>query len=166
MALVALTISATESYVSDRDPCKVKTQVPLDFEDLTKGTVEQVTILEGASKFAIKPLDVFLKGHIYDNASSLIGRQGSDEVGIKTRVNQTNIDAARFGLAGIENFANKAGAPVVFKTRDDQVNGRDYKSVTDEVLNALGLELIQELAGEIKRISEVSAEEAKNSVLA
>ena len=163
MALIALTVNDAVEYVSDRDPCKVKNRVPVDPSDPKKGTKEEVEIKDGATRFYCKPLDVFLMGHIYDNASRLSGKSGSDEVGIHTRMNQTNIDAVRHGLSGFENFADKKGNAVVFKTVKATVNGREYDVAADSVLEALGIQLIQELATEIKRISEVSAEEEKNS---
>lgn len=163
MALIALSVADSLTYVSDRDPCKIKQEVPIDPADPAKGTREEVIIEEGATKFHLKGLDVFLMGHIYDNASALTGRQGSDEVGIQTRVNKTNIEAVRHGLAGFENFCDAKGQPIKFSTKTIDVNGRDYKVASDDVLNALGIQLVQELAGEIKRISEVSAAEEKKS---
>lgn len=163
MALIALTANDSVEYVSDRDPSKVKTRVPIDPADPTKGTREEVQVKDGATKFYCKPLDVFLMGHIYDNASRLSGKSGSDEVGIHTRMNQTNIEAVRHGLAGFENFLDKRGNAIVFKTVKATVNGREYDVAADSVLEALGIQLIQELATEIKRISEVSAVEEGNS---
>jgi hypothetical protein len=166
MALIALTVNDAVEYVSDRDPSKVKNNVPVDPADPKKGTKIEIEIKEGATKFFLKPLDVFLMGHIYDNASRLSGKSGSDEVGIHTRMNQTNIDAVRHGLTGFDNFVDKVGNAVKFSTKKDVVNGREYDVADDHVLQALGIQLIQELATEIKRISEVSAEEEKNSVAA
>lgn len=166
MALIALTVNDAVEYVSDRDPCKVKHRVPVDPSDPKKGTKEETEIKPGATKFFLKPLDVFLMGHIYDNASVLSGKSGSDEVGIHTRMNQTNIDAVKHGLAGFENFADKTGNAVKFATVKAVVNGREYDVANDKVLEALGIQLIQELAGEIKRISEVSTDEEKNSDVA
>ena len=42
------------------------------------------------------------------------------------------------------------------------MNGRPYDVVSDKVMNTLGIRLIQELAAEIKKLSEVSASEEKN----
>lgn len=162
MALIAMTVSDTIEHVSDRDPAKKKTTVPIDERDPSKGVREETVIEEGATVFFLKPLDVFLNGYIYDNASSLVGKEGSSEVGIKTRVNQTNIDAVRHGLAGFRNFADAKGNQIAFKTQKDVVNGREYDVVADEVMDKLGLRLIQELASKIKDISDVTAAEEKN----
>lgn len=162
MAIAAMTVHSTVTYVSDKDPSKVVTQVPLDPADPTKGTVTHTEIREDATTFLIRPLDVFLLGHIYDNASLLTGKSGSEEVGIHTRVNKTNIEAVRHGLIGFENFARKDGTPIRFTTTEVHVNGRDYTVASDDVMSALGIQLVQELAGKIKEISEVSAVEEKN----
>ena len=130
--------------------------------DPSKGEIIRDVIGEGATVFFLKPLDVFLMGYIYDNASTLSGKQDSNEIGIHTRVNQTNIDAVRHGLAGFKNFLNKSGSQVAFKTQKAVVNGREYEVASDDTMNMFGVQLIQELASKVKEISEVSAEEEKN----
>jgi hypothetical protein len=162
MAIKALTLSDTFEYVSDSDPCKVKITVDVDKDDPKKGTKEIVEIKDGATVFGLKPLDVFLMGYIYDNASSLTGKQGSEEVGIHTRVNQTNVDTVKFGLAYFKNFKDDAGNDVKVKTVKASVNGREYDAASDETLRMLGNRLIAELANEIKERSEVGAAQEKN----
>lgn len=162
MALIAMTVADTVEHVSDRDPAKKRTQVPVDPNDPGKGTREEVTIEEGATVFYLGPLDVFLMGYIYDNASSLTGKQGDDTVGIQTRVNQTNIDAVRHGLKGFKNFLDEKGNHCSFKSKKVTVNGREYEVADDATMQLLGIRLIQELADRIKEISEVSADEEKN----
>jgi hypothetical protein len=149
MALVAMTTHDTVDYVSDLDPAK------------TKENGKDV-IAEGATVFKLKPLDVFLMGHIYDNASVLRGAPGSQEVGIHTRVNQTNIETVRHGLAGLDNFADAKGNAIIFKTQKASVNGRPYDVVEDRIMNMLGVRLVAELADKVKSISEVTKAEEKN----
>lgn len=164
MALFARTTVETVDFVSAMDPDYVVEQVPLDPANPALGTVEQVTIRGGASHFKLRPLDVFLMGHIYDNATSMVGTQGSVEVGIKTKMNMTNIDTVRFGLCALpENFQDRQGNVVKFAVRKESINGREYTVVTDEVMTTLGLQLIQEMAGKIKELSEVTADNGKNS---
>jgi len=162
MALIAMTTADAVEYVSNLDPSKTRTKEPVDAEDASKGTHEVVIIGDGATIFKLRSLDVFLMGYIYDNASHLGRREGSDEVGIHTRMNQTNIACVRHGLVGFANFTDSKGGQVAFKTQKDVVNGRPYDVVSDEVMNLLGVRLIQDLASEIKRISEVSPSEEKN----
>ena len=162
MALVAMTTADTVDYVSDLDPAKTKKEVPLDPAKPEGPKKEIIVIAEGATTFKLKSLDVFLMGHIYDSASVLRGVQGSEEVGIHTRMNQTNIDAVRHGLGGFTNFSDASGNAIKFETQKAVVNGRPYDVVSDKVMNTLGIRLIQELASEIKKLSEVSASEEKN----
>ena len=162
MALIAMTTADAVDYVSDLDPAKTKKKVPVDDMDVSKGTKIAVTIGEGATIFKLKSLDVFLMGYIYDTASHLGRREGSEEIGIHTRMNQTNIECVRHGLAGFTNFSDSKGGQIAFKTQQAVVNGRPYDVVSDDVMNALGVRLIQDLATEIKRISEVSTVEEKN----
>ena len=166
MALIALAVSDTVQYVSDTDPAKIKKQVPIDSEDASKG-IKTVTVIEGnATTFTLRPLDVFLMGYIYDNASVISGKQGEDVASIHTRMNQTNIDTVRHGLIAFTNFADQKGNAISLKTQKANVNGRPYEVVADDVMNMFGVRLIAEMATEIKRISEVSAAEEKNSARA
>jgi hypothetical protein len=164
VALIAMTTADTVNYVSDMDPCKVTTKVPRDPVDAAKGMEDVVTIKEGATVFKLRPLDVFLMGYIYDNASTLSGKSGSDDIGIHTRVNQTNIDCVRHGLADAVNFTDPKGGEVKMKTQKAIVNGRSYDVAHDDIMNMMGVKLIQELAEQVKKGSEVSPSETKNSV--
>ena len=163
MALIAMTTADAIDYVSDLDPSKRKTKTARDASDPTKGFIESWDIKEGATTFKLRGLDVFLMGMIYDNASQLSGKEGSNEYGIQTRVNQTNIQAVRHGLIGFVNFADAKGDQIVFDTQKEVVNGRPYDVVADKVMNTMGVRLIQELATQIKNISEVTPAEEKNS---
>ena len=78
-------------------------------------------------------------------------------------MNQTNIDVrAPRPRRASTNFSDAKGNAIKFETQKAVVNGRPYDVVSDKVMNTLGVRLIQELATEIKRISEVSAAEEKN----
>jgi len=162
MALVAMTTADAIDYVSDLDPSKRPTKTPRDSNDPSKGYVEGFEILPGATTFKLRSLDVFMMGTIYDNASMLRGQDGSNEFGIQTRVNQTNIDTVRHGLIGLTNFSDSRGNAVQFETQKAVVNGRPYDVVSDKVMNCFGVRLISELATQIKEISEVTAAEEKN----
>ncbi len=167
MALFARTTVETVDFYSEMDPDVTVREVPLDADDPEKGTKKEKDVAEGASRFKIGPLDVFLMAHIYDNASKLSGKQGSEEVGIETRMNATNIDAVRFGLRALpEGFRNKQGTEIKYEVEKRTVNGREYTAVKDSVLSTLGIRLIGEMAEAIKDLSEVSADEEKNSASA
>jgi len=168
-----MTTADTVDYVSDMDPAKKQVKKPkarpiadagkpIEADKIEYETVAEIG--EGATIFKLRTLDVFLMGYIYDNASYLAQKPQSNEVGIHTRVNQTNMETVRHGLTGFVNFADAKGGQIVFKSQKEIVNGRVYDVVSDEVMNKLGVRLIQELATKIKSLSEVSAAEEKNSV--
>jgi hypothetical protein len=150
-------------YVSDLDPAKRKTKTARDPDDPSKGYEESWEIAPGATTFKLRSLDVFLMSMIHDNASRLMGKEGSSEFGIQTNVNQTNVQAVRHGLVGFTNFSDARGNAVVFATQKEVVNGRPYDVVADKVMNCFGVRLIQELAMKIKEISEVTPAEEKKS---
>ncbi len=164
MALKALTNGDLVKFVSSQDPSRIVTKVPVDPADPTKGEKEEVTIGADATVFYVRPLDVYLMGAIYDGASELTGRQGQEEIGIHTKMNKTNIEAVRFGLAKWDNFTDQNDKPVHVKHEKTTQNRREYDVVDVTTLNMLGIQLISEIATEIKRISEVSKAVAKNSV--
>lgn len=163
MAIIALTVADTVDYVSDEDPSKVITYTPKDPDRPEAGKDRREEIKPGATVFKLRALDVFLMGYIYDNASSLTGTSGNDDVKITTRVNQTNIEAVRHGLLGLTNFSDRQGNAVKFDTQKAVVNGREYHVASDDIINRLGVRLISELASKIKEISEVTPSEEKNS---
>ena len=150
-------------YVSDLDPCKVKVKTARDAQNPAKGFIESWEIRPGATTFKLRSLDVFLMSMIYDNAQQLRGREGSNEFGIQANVNQTNVQAVRHGLIGFVNFADAKGNAIKFETQKEIVNGRSYDVVSDAVMNRMGVKLIQELAAQIKQISEVTPQEEKKS---
>lgn len=161
MALIAMTTHDTVDYVSDLDPSKKYDVPPAD--DGALPIERTFTVDEGATVFKLKPLDVFLMGHIYDSASIMRGIPGSGDVGVQTKMNATNIEAVRHGLAGFVNFTDAKGGQVVFKTQKAVVNGRPYEVVDDSVMTKLGIRLVQELGQKVKAISEVGKAEEKNS---
>lgn len=165
MAIIALSTADTVDFVSLSDPDAITKEIPKDLKDPTQGSTKVVeSWAVGATVFKLRALDVYLMGHIYDNASSLTGKQGTTEVGIHTKVNQTNIDAVRFSLVSMpSNFLDKKGQPVRFKTKKAVVNGREYDVADEGVLNSLGLRLIAEMADKVREISEVAEPEIKNS---
>jgi hypothetical protein len=170
MALVGISRTDTFEYVSNDDPCKRR--VPKMLPGLASSlavmmTGEDVVIDDGATLFRLGVLDVFLMGMIYDK-STKISRSLDDggDVSMHTSINATNIETVRYGLRGWEHFRDPNGSDIAFQTEKRIVMGRDYLACTDDMLQLLGVRLIGELAGKIKEASEVSKDEAKNSVSA
>ena len=171
MALVGISRTDTFPYVSNDDPCKRKVQKALPAPDggtpILKPDEFDEIVDDGATIFTLGVLDVFLMGMIYDK-STKISRSVEDtgEVNMHTAINATNIETVRFGLKGWEAFKDPMGNDIRFDTVKRVVMGRDYEAATDAMLNLLGIRLINELATEIKKASEVSKAEAKNSASA
>ncbi|QIG76988.1 hypothetical protein EVC30_160 [Rhizobium phage RHph_Y1_11] len=162
MAIKALTLSAVLTHVLSTDPSISYPAVPVDPEDPSKGVKRgEPVIADDATVFSYKPLDVFLMGHIYDRASFL-SQSGDGATDMKTRINETNIDAVRFGITGIKNFLNHEGNEVSVKFVDRAVNGRLYKALDDEVISMLDVGSIGELAAKIKEASQISRVTEKN----
>lgn len=162
MALMGMTLADTVDYVSNKDPAKIIKLVPVDDTKPDGEKRVETIIAANASIFKLRPLSVFMKGWVYDNASQVVHRNGDARV--EARYNETNIQAVRFGLVSVENFhTDKAGNNLTWKPIKVTFNGREYEAVPDNVLSMFGLELVAELAAEIKRISEVSVVEEKNS---
>ena len=161
--LVAMTTADTVDYVSDLDPSKRKVKTARDPEDPSKGFDEAWVVGPGATTFKLRGLDTFMMSTIYDNASVLQGTEGSNQYGIQTKINQTNVEAVRHGLIGFTNFADAKGNGIGFETQKAFVNGRKYDVVADKVMNTMGVRLVQELATKIKEMSEVTAAEEKIS---
>jgi hypothetical protein len=143
MAIKALTLSAVAT-------------VELDFDD-AKGTPD-------ATKFTIGALDAFVTAYVYDRTLTFSEVDGKDTAQVK--MNEANIEAVRFGLKGWSNFKDAAGSDVEFATVDKIVLGKKYVVVSDGALAALPPEVIREVALKIRKINEVTADEAGKSAAA
>lgn len=75
---------------------------------------------------------------------------------------KSEIEFVMFGLKGFENFFNKDGKQIYFKTEDHIVNGKIYHVVADEVIKIIPGNIITELAAKIKELNNVSDAERKN----
>jgi hypothetical protein len=172
MALFASTTADTVEYVSRKDPARGDHKpVWVDEKDKSKGEVLTSADIQkfrenGATIFVLKPLDVYLMGTIYDNASVLRGSQDSETIDIHTKTNATNIDAVKYGCVGFENFRVKGDGNPTLKYESEEVMlaGREYRVMKPHLLTAIrDITLIAELADRIKKISEVDTDEEKNS---
>lgn len=162
MALIAMSVGDTIRYVSDLDPCKRKEQRPVNPED-ENSPMEEITVIDpGATVFLLAGLDNFIDANILDNASNLIGRDGSDEVKIQTMANATYLEIVKFGLRGWERFLDAGGNEVRFKSKKINKSGREYTIAAEESINLLQPDLIRELANKIRSYTTVSPAQAKN----
>jgi hypothetical protein len=162
MAIKALVLSTVLTHVLFNDPSRRSVTSPVDPDDASKGSKTDVVIDADATVFSYKPLDVFLMGYIYDRAS-ILSQSGDGSTDMKTRLNETNIDAVRFGITAISNFFEADGVtqvPIKFVKR--MVNGREYDALPDEVIIKLDAGSLAELAHQIKEASTLKREDEKN----
>jgi hypothetical protein len=142
MAIKALTLSAVQTVESAQDPAA--------------GTPD-------ATKFTIGALDAFVSSWINDRMLTFTDSDGDAKSAAQVKLHEANIDTVRFGLKSWENYQDAKGNNVEFKTAKRIVLGKPYVVVADECLAVMHQELIAELAYKIKRINEVSAEDAGKS---
>lgn len=161
MALVALNKSVQFRYVSDRDPSKSSKETPIDPKDLSKGMVTEEVIDSGATVFILQPLDVFLMGKVFDQ-NMRFKQNGEAEVGIEMAINQTNIEAVKYGLVGWEGLKGADGSDIPFTSTNVILGGRKYTVASDKSLNCLDVELFGELGAKVKEKSRVTVSQAKN----
>lgn len=159
-----MSISDTVKHVSIYDPARIVTKVPVDPNDPSGPTKEEVTYGDDATIFRLSSLDVYLMADIYDNTSAWSQNQATaGEATLRTKLNKTNLEACRFGLRGWSNFKDAKGNDITLEKVNITYNGRDYEVVSDTSLQMLGIRLVNELGAKIKELSNVSRAEEKNS---
>lgn len=113
-----------------------------------------------ATRFKLRTLDVTTMAELYDGAMSLDGDK------LKFNTNSMAIRAVRRGLAGWANFRDAQGNDIPFETVNRVQNGQPVAEVAEASLNRIPLELMKELADELKAKNIVTKAEAKNSARA
>lgn len=73
------------------------------------------------------------------------------------------LEFVRFGVKGIENFKDKKGVEIPFKTVKRMVGNTEYQIVSDETLKYIPLNAIRELAQVISDENKIGEAERKNS---
>ena len=144
MAMIGLTLAGTSVFESATDP--------------DKGTPQ-------ATRFTLGTVDMNVMSTVLDKA--LVFRQSEPgDQATQVRQNEVNIDLVRHGLRGWERFLDAKGNEIEFKTVKARVAGKAYDVVSDDSLAVLGLQLIAELANEIRKQNVPDRGEEKNSGLA
>lgn len=143
MALKGLTKASVRTFESANDP--------------DKGT-------DKATKFKLRYLDSFVMAYLKDTLTSFEA-DPLDPTKVKSLFNPTAValETVRYGLSGWENFVDEDGSSIEFKTVLRSIGGRKYPVLTDELLGAIPLALIEELSVEIRKSNSVTAAEVKNS---
>lgn len=111
-----------------------------------------------ATRFFLHPLDVVSQAQLND-ASTTVTTDG--QIAINSQKNA--VDCVRRALHGWANFRDEKGNDIPFTTVERETDGRRVKLASDDALEHLGLELIRELAGQVRSFNRVSKVEAGNS---
>lgn len=143
MAIIGLTLNASESYQSDLDP--------------NKGTEEATT-------FKLATLDSRIMGKLRDDATtfSVNPTAPEDEVDVSVGQNELYFLACQFGIKGWTNLKDEEGNDIRFKTRKRNVGGRSYEVVDELVLGRIPQIVLQEIGREIIGLNDVDEDEEKN----
>lgn len=141
MAWKTLTLDQRVLYVSKNDP-------------------ERET---NPTKFFLRPLSLRTRGTIRDENMQFeaTGRKTARMVGTM-RVMRAALATVRYGLAGWENMRDEKDQPVAFETEKQMINGRPVECIDPDLLDLLPASLVEELADEINKMSELRPEERKS----
>lgn len=90
------------------------------------------------------------------------GRPESAKAKATFNIGKSELEFVAFGLKGFEEFRDKIGKVIYFKTEDRPVQGRVYRVVANEILRIIPGNIVTELAKKIKEINNVSEDEIKN----
>jgi len=115
--------------------------------------------------FKLGPLDARLKNAIMDGITNYsLGPGGDSEpANITLNINQRNFEIVRFGVRDIVNLLDpRTKKPVKFDTVSVPKAGKNYKAVSDVIMDMIPLAVMKELAGEIMKDIGLSEEEEKN----
>lgn len=145
MAIKALTLSAVST-------------IELDLDD-AKGT-------PAATKFTIGALDAFVTAYVYDRTLTFSDSEATGKATAQVKMNEANIEQVRFGLKGWSNFKDAAGNDIQFTMVEKVVLGKKYVVVSDDAMTMLPIEIIRELSAKIRKINEVTTDEAGKSAAA
>lgn len=131
MAIKALKLDSTESFVSRFDPA---------------GDTDEAT------RFQIGALDSRVMGFIRDKATKIVVDPKAPTDSVETSVNaaEVNFLTVQFGLKGWTNFKDDAGNDITFRTVSKFVAGKSYTVVAPETLALLPITIVDELADRIR----------------
>ena len=143
MSIIGLDLDATRVHELKRDPAK--------------GTPD-------ATRFTLGTIDSRAYGQIRDKATAFKVDPNAPDEDIETSVNQeaTNFELCQFGITHWENFQDKDGVDIPFRTVKRNMKGKSYHIVDPNVLCRVPRVDITELATEIAKDNDVTEEDAKN----
>jgi len=105
-----------------------------------------------------EPKTIWKLGVLSAHAFAYVGSKISDP----TKSLEGMIEVVRFGLLGFENFKDKDGNDIKFKTQDKDISSHAYKLVTDNIIGIIPVDIIIELGGRILEITQLKEQAIKN----
>lgn len=114
-------------------------------EDFYSASEDESTPTNEKTKWVLGAIDLITRSTIQDNTISWI--QTDAGMQMVNRTTYRDFEICRFGIKGFENFKNpKTGDDIIYKTVDRAMNGKAYKNVSDDILNAIPGHIISEIA--------------------
>lgn len=144
MAIRALNLGATRPYESVLDADRGK---------------------PGATVFSLGTLDSRVRGYLKDLMTKFKVSQESISSGesVETSMSQSEVDfeTVRWGLRGWKNFQDAKGNDIKFETKAKNLGGSStpYQVVPSDLVAMIPVEIVTELAGELRKSMEVTPEE-------
>lgn len=140
MAIIGINLAAEKSHVSVYDPAK--------------GTDE-------ATKFLYGSLDSRILGILQDRATSIKVNTSAPEDDVDTQINSKafQFEVCQFGIKGWENFKDRDGNDIAFRTIKLNRGGKTYKVVDPAILSQVPGVVLEELSGVIMAANQLSEEE-------
>jgi len=143
MAVIGINVYDTKKFISRHDTDK---ENPTTWEIGVLDSLLKAKVKDGSTVFEYDPQE-----------------PSNSKAKTTLNINQSNIDIVRFGLKGVENFIDpRTKKPVEFNTIAITRSGKSYNVVTDEILRMIPPPILDELAKEINKNSDISGEEEKN----
>jgi len=142
MAITAISIGQTWEFISKYDPDR-----------------------ENPTVFVLQVLPARVLAHLQDEATVFEVGDNPNERATKLRLNATDYEIVRFGLADIRNLRDEHGQEIKFSTERVNRWGKSYTVASHQILDRLPQVVIKELAEEILQKNTLSEGERKNSDL-
>ncbi len=126
--------------------------------DTAKGTDE-------ATKWTLGTLDARQFGKIKDRSTRILVDPNRPDAEIETSINKSEVAylTVQYGLKGWDNFCDKQGNQIEFKTKGQRMGGKSYTVVHDDSMAQIPHVIIEELAEKISATNDLTEEETKNS---
>jgi hypothetical protein len=136
MAVTGLSLTKRNWYVCNADPGKRD-----DLEECKA---------EGATVFYWRAIANSMMANIHDLVSSSTMRMGDMTTQTFHQKNaERNRMAFRHGITGWETFFDEEGEPIEYATEGDMVGGKTYTVISDDVMNRIPLQIVNEVGAHV-----------------